>query len=326
MTAGEGDCSLIRHGSGRISMIDICGGNRSRQSKQERQSAILTEVAKAATGNPLGNYRMCEKPTHPLDYIEDYQLSPIWRFISTHPDMDHLDGFRNLIDTYDVTCFWHTGASKQKPDFSGSPYNEADWDAYAYVKADRDASIQSLERRDGAVFKYANKGGAEDRGDYLHIASPSAGLVSEANATQKFNDSSYIIVYRMQGGKIVICGDAEDGAFNHAIEKYPELLKDVGLLLAPHHGRDSGRDYGFLDHLNPRFTLLGCAPHANHKTSSWTSRNLAYCKQNQCGNMIAVPRSDSEIDLYIQSKSFAENSGRDTSRELYQGMYFYKTI
>lgn len=327
VTVGQGDCTLIRHSSNRVTMIDICGGNRARKSKEERQSAIQTEIAKAAQGNPLGNYRMCKNPTQPLDYIEDHNLAPIWRFISTHPDMDHLDGFRALIDTYELSHFWHTGAEKQKPDFEGAPYNEDDWDAYKYVQRGNDPAIKSLEKLDGAKFPYANEGGDEDRGDCLHIAAPSVGLVNQANNEQEFNDSSYIIVYRMPGGKVVICGDAEDGAFNHAIEKYPDLMKDVGLLLAPHHGRDSGRDYAFLDHLNPRFTLLGCAPHANHKTSSWKSRDLLYCKQSQCGNMIAIPGSSkNEIDLYIQSKSFAENSGGDTSKTYGEGMYFFKTV
>lgn len=216
-------------------MIDICGGNRARKSPEERQSAILTEIVKAAMGNPLGNYRMCESPTNPLDYMIDNKLDPIWRFISTHPDMDHLDGFQNLIQEFRVINFWHTGAQKQKPDFSGSPYKEGDWDAYEAVVARKYDGIIPLVKLDGAQFEFANKGGTEDRGDCISIASPSAGLVSEANLNQDFNDASYIIVYRMQGGNVVICGDAEDGAFNHAIEKYPALLKDVGILLAPHH-------------------------------------------------------------------------------------------
>ena len=327
LTVGEGDCTLIRHSSGRVSMIDICGGNRARKSQEELRRAMLIESLQLARGNPLGNYRMCENPTHPLDYIQDRSLHPIYRFISTHPDMDHLDGFKALLDTFAVHNFWHTGAEKQKPEFDKSPYSEADWDAYKKVQRGDVSGTKSLEKLDGATFEFANKGGDGDRGDCLHIAAPSAGLVSQANNEQEFNDSSYIIVYRMQGGKIVICGDAEDGAFNHAIEKYPRLMEDVGILLAPHHGRDSGRDYGFLDHLNPRFTLLGCAPHEHHRTSSWTSRGLAYCKQNQCGNMIAVPsREDGRIDLYIQSKSFAENSGGDSNRTYVEGMYFFKTV
>jgi beta-lactamase superfamily II metal-dependent hydrolase len=327
LTVGNGDCTLIRHGSDRVTMIDICGGNRTRKSASEKSAMILEEVAKAATANPLGNYVMCQKPTHPLDYIQDKGLSPIWRFISTHPDMDHLDGFDALLKAYAVNNFWHTGVQKPKPTFENCPYVEADWDCYVEVRDGKRSSTTSLKKTDGAKFASANKGDPNDHGDCLHIASPSVGLVTEADGCEEYNDSSYIIVYRMQGGKIVICGDAEDGAFNHAIEKYPDLMADVGFLLAPHHGRDSGRDYAFLDHLRPRFTLLGCAPHQHHRTSSWSSRELPYCKQNQSGNMVLTTAADgSSIDVYIQSKAFAKNSGGDTSRTLYDDLYFYRNI
>ena len=327
LTVGEGDCSLIRHSSGRTSMIDVFGGNRARQSTEDRQSAILAEVAKAAAGNPLGNYRMCEKPSHPLDYIEDYNLSPIWRFISTHPDMDHLDGFEALTDTFSVENFWHTGIARPKPNFHNWKFREEDWDRYEKIKNGKISTTKSLKKLDGEKFAYANEGDDGNRGDCLHIAAPNQALVDTAQEGENWNSSSYIIVYRMQGGKVVICGDAESDTFKDAIDTYPDLMSDVGLLLAPHHGRDSDRDYDFLDHLNPRFSLLGCAPHEHHKTIAWTSRNLKYCKQNQCGNMIAVPSSEKDkIDLYIQSKSFAENSHGDVSKQLYDGMYFYKTI
>jgi beta-lactamase superfamily II metal-dependent hydrolase len=308
-------------------MIDICGGNRARKSAVEKAAMRIEEAVKATAGNPLGNYAMCSKPTHPLDYIEDKKLHPIWRFISTHPDMDHLDGFQALMNTCPANNFWHTGAKKTKPDFEGSPFIEADWDTYVDVRDGKRAGTISLEKTDGAEFPFANKGDPNDQGDCLDIASPSPGLVAEADTCEEYNDSSYIIVYRMQGGKIVICGDAEDGAFNHAIEKYPALMKDVAFLLAPHHGRDSGRDYAFLDYMNPRFSLLGCAPHQHHRTTSWSSRGLAYCKQNQCGNMVLTTAADgNSIDVYIQSKSFAQNSGGNTSRTLYDDLYFYKNI
>jgi beta-lactamase superfamily II metal-dependent hydrolase len=328
LTVGEGDCSIIRHASARVTVIDIFGGNRTRATETEKRSAILTEVAKAAAGNPLGNYRMCEKPSHPLDYLDDRGLSPIWRFISTHPDMDHLDGFEALTDRYRVENFWHTGVSRPKPTFHNQwKYREEDWNRYEEVRAGSFSGVKSLKKLAGEKFEFANKGGDNGNGDCLHIAAPDQSLVESTEECENWNCSSYIIVYRMEGGKVVICGDAEDDSFQSAINKYPDLMADVGLLLAPHHGRDSGRDYAFLDHLKPRFTLLGCAPHEHHRTQSWSSRNLPYCKQNQCGNMIAVPSSQSgRIDLYIQSKSFADNSGGDTSKEIYEGMYFYRTV
>lgn len=326
LTVGSGDCTIIQHSTGRATMIDICGGNKT--SKKEEQGSVVAILEKAAAAsNAKGNFRMCEKPTHPFDYLHDLGVQEIWRFILTHPDMDHLDGFDGLMDEFNVINFWDTGARKTKPEFKDAPYNESDWDRYTKVRDGGETNTKSIRKLDGEKFEFANKGGDNDNGDCLHIAAPSKKLVEDANSSQEFNDSSYIIVYRMGGGKVVIAGDAENGAFDHAIATYPDLMKDVGFLLAPHHGRDSGRDYSFLDHLNPRYTLLGCAPHVNHKTSSWSNRGLDYCKQNQCGNMIVQPSSNNGmIDIFIENEKFAEKSGGDTSKKNDNGYYFLKSI
>ena len=252
LTVGQGDCTLIEHGSGRISMIDICGGNSERMRAQETYGARLEK--------PRGNFGMCGSPTNPLDYINRNGFGDIWRFISTHPDMDHLDGFNNLIDAFTIRHFWDQGARKKKPDFTSSPYNEADWDRYVKARDGKESGTRVVKVQQGRQFEFANKGDASGCGDYITMCAPSEQLVRECNDSQNFNDASYILVYRARGGKIVLAGDADDAAWECAISEYPELLKDVGFLLAPHHGRDSGRNRSFLSHLKPRFSLLGCAP------------------------------------------------------------------
>ena len=79
LTVGLGDCTIIQHGSGHISMIDICGGNRPREA--EKSEAIKSAELAA---KPRGNFAMCQKPTNPLDYMEQNGLTNIFRFILTH--------------------------------------------------------------------------------------------------------------------------------------------------------------------------------------------------------------------------------------------------
>ena len=327
LNVGEGDCTIIEHNSGRLTMIDICNGNSDRQSaiaKSLRKAALVIE----ANQNAPGNYRMCERTTNPLDYLTWRGFGEIWRFILTHPDMDHLDGFDALNNEFVVQNFWHTGVDRPKPEFSDSVrFKEVDWDRYVNIR-DGNENVTSLLRLAGQKFELANSGGENDAGDYLAITSPNQALVDEADGSKDWNDTSFIIVHRMAGGNAVYCGDAWDGAMAHAIEKYPNTMKDVGFLLAPHHGRDSGRSYDFLDHLKPRFTLIGCADHQHHSTEEWRKRNLDYCKQNQCGNMLIKPSNDdTRIDIYIENKKFADNCGSDTTRTLYGDEYYYfKTV
>ena len=317
LTVGDGDCTVIEHGSGRLSMIDICGGNLQRP---DSLLAVLYEEQ-----DVKGNFRMCNRPTNPLDYLVENRMTEIWRFVSTHPDMDHLDGFDRLMTGFTVHNFWDHGARKVKPDFSGSPYLEADWDRYAKVRDGREKDTTVIKALQGKTFKYANDDDEDGNGDYVTICSPNAEVVQRCNHTQKFNDASYIIVYRAQGGKVVLAGDADDMAWECAIEGYPDLLENVGFLLAPHHGRDSGRNRAFLSHLNPRVSLLGCAPSKYLAYDAWRNRGLTYYTQNQCGNVVIEGR-EGGLEMYIENEVFAHRVGGDLGRKNAQGYCYLGTF
>ena len=324
LNCGDGDCTIIRHGSGRYTMIDICGANAPRKSEQ----AVKEELIYAAD-KPRGNFAMCGHPTNPLDYLEKNNIKDIWRFILTHPDMDHMDGFDKLLNQINLTVFWDSGARKDKPDFVGqNRYLEADWDRMVSVRDGDESGIQSLSVKEGQKFQYANRGGGGsiEGSDYTFIASPDETIISLSNEDQEFNKASYIIVYRSAGGKIVIPGDAQSTAWNIAIKNHEELLENVGFLLAPHHGRkDEDRDWKFLDHLKPKFSLLGCAKSEHLAYDAWSNRGLDYVTQNQCGNMVIEPH-DQGLDIYIQNDVYAEKYGGDTSKVNNQGYFYLTTV
>lgn len=301
-------------------MIDVCGGNRAR-----RNSKGLYAIFAEDSADPRGNFSMCKAPTNPIDYITDNNLSNIFRFILTHPDMDHLDGFNNLLNATKIQNFWHTGTNKDTPDFSDQSYNRDDWDRYIDIKNQRDPNITVVTPLSGSKFSFANSDDHSGLGDCLSIVSPSPELVADANYSQEFNDSSYIIVYRSAGGKIVIPGDAEDGGWEYAISQYPTLMKDVKFLLAPHHGRDSNRDRRFLNHLQPKLTLLGCAPSKHMAYDAWNNRALDYITQNQTGNVI-LNIGSGEIDIFIENDKYASEYNNCITWPNDQGYYYLKTI
>ena len=91
LNVGEGDCSIIQHGSGRVSVIDICNGKTALQRLVDEAAAVSGIGKYAARGG--GNYGMKNRPTDPVAYLRNLGVSSVFRFILTHPDMDHLDGF-----------------------------------------------------------------------------------------------------------------------------------------------------------------------------------------------------------------------------------------
>ena len=314
----QGDCILLRHNSGRSTLYDICAGNIPRETQAQ---SIMEKLSPAR-----GNFRMCQHPTNPLDYLQSLGLSSIWRFILSHPDMDHLDGFNALMNEVNLTVFWDSEVRREKPSFEGSPYLEEDWDRYVKVRDGKELGVQTLRPHAGDRFKYAN---IDDDGtpgaDYLSILAPDSELVKEANKTGDLNDASYVLLYRSVGGRVIIPGDAHDKTWEYVLEHYEDDVRDIALLIAPHHGRKSGRSYEFLDVLRPKLTLFGCAPSEHLAYDAWNYRGLDHITNNQAGCVVAECFSYG-MDIYVENENFAAAAGGDTTRTNSQGFYYLENI
>lgn len=300
LNVGKGDCSIIQHGSGRVSVIDICNG----RTKADQLLKALTEK-RAVFGGPVGDYGMRHNPTDPIQYLKNLGVSHVFRFVLSHPDMDHLDGFKALVNEIGIWNFWDSGVRKEKPAFEGSPYSEGDWDCYEAVRDGRYSNITVVTPRSGSQFQFANAGDPEGRGDCLDVLAPTASLVKVANENGDPNDASYVLVYRTCGGRIVFPGDAHDDTWEHVISEHADKVADCSVLIAPHHGRASDRSFKFLDTLRPKLTLFGCAPSKDLAYNAWNRRSLLHITNNQAGNVILEAVS-SGINVYVENHAFAE--------------------
>lgn len=315
-----GDAILIRHSSDRLSLIDICNGNYVPPSEEAR--AILETLAKTR-----GNFGMCRRPTNPIDYIEEnFAGKAPFRFILTHPDMDHLDGFNALMDRLGIVNFWDSGVRKSKPDFTESKYLEKDWDRYVRVRDGLEPGVNVVTPRSGSRFKYANLNeDGSDGGDGLYVLAPDQALVDEANDTEDTNDGSYVLLYCSIGGRILIPGDAHDRTWEYVLEHYEQDVRNCSVLIAPHHGRKSGRSYDFLDMVSPKLTLFGCAPSQHMAYDAWNRRKLPFITNNQAGNVV-LEASRGAIDVYVENDRFASAAGGDPNKKNRQGYSYLVTI
>lgn len=311
-----GASTIIQHSSGRVSMIDICNA---------RFDKILSKTPTATFfqgARPRGDFKMDKSLTNPVNYLKSLSINSIWRFILTHPDMDHMDGLKVLIDNLSINYFWHTSARKAKPDFNGSPYYEEDWDAYANIIAGKSSDTTILNPLSGDQFVYANKGDSIFyNGDNLHILAPNRDLLSNPD----INISSYIILFDNPAGKILFPGDAHDASWEYVLENNQELIQDCAFLLAPHHGRDSKRSYEFLDLIRPQLTLFGTASSEHLAYKEWERRNLDFITTNQVGNTV-LEIDNENIKVFIENKSFAQAKGLNISIQNKQGYVFYKAL
>ena len=80
-------------------------------------------------------------------------------------------------------------------------------------------------------------------GDGIKILAPTQQLIDDANTrVRNYNDCSYVVLYQtLMIRRIIFGGDSHDGhlgAYLGAPMSLPSA--NIDLLIAPHHGRDSG--------------------------------------------------------------------------------------
>ncbi len=304
----EGDCNIIQHDSGRTSVIDVSNAYNSEDTAEEK--AVKASAERAAmlsrTNVPVDkkNYKQKHSPDNPIDYLKNnLKISSIFRFIITHPDMDHLDGIKDLYDEFQITNTWDTNNNKSI-DLNGffAGYNKEDWKFYTQLRAGKYEHTKRLTYHYTDDCEFWNQ-------DDMKILCPSKDLVKLANETGKdFHDLSYVILFtppKKNGGKwkILFSGDSHDSSWEHIIENNKEAVSNIDVLFAPHHGRDSNRNYDFLKILNPKLTLFGNA----------SSKHLAYTKypetritNNQAGYIILDTSLD-KLEILVKNYEFAKD-------------------
>ena len=317
----EGDCSIIQHSSGNVSVIDVCNAENPDYLME------MTKAIKASDERGInGNFQQKKYPVNPISYLTEHGVSRVFRYIQTHPDMDHMDGIKAFFEKFEPANFWDTDNKKEMDNASwqGSPYNEDDWKYYKQLRDQKSTTNPTrLTLLSGAIGQFYNVGSDGTRGgDGLMILAPTQELVDSANeSNDEYNSCSYVVLYRTGQNRILFSGDSHDETWEHILGQYSELLTNVDLLIAPHHGRASGRSYEFLDALNPTLTFFGNAKSEHLAYGAWSSRGLSIVTNNQAGSMI-VDASTSPMTLYVTNKNYARvvNSNSFYS-DKYKGWY-----
>jgi hypothetical protein len=198
--------------------------------------------------------------------------------------------------------------------WEGSPYNEEDWKFYKHLRDSKpETDPKRLALLSGARGQFYNVGAdGTGGGDGLHILAPTQELVDGANdVDEEYNRCSYVLLYRTGGQRIVIGGDSHDETWHHILDKHKDDVTDIDLLIAPHHGRKSGRSYKFLDTLTPTLTFFGNARSEHLAYSAWRSRGLSIVTNNQA-NCMVVDASMSPMTLYVTHEAFARKVNAGT--------------
>ena len=223
--------------------------------------------------------------------------------------MDHMDGIKVLFGIYNPENFWDTDNHKElsSTSWTGSPYSSADWYFYKNLRDSKPTTDpKRLALLSGSTGPFYNESGdGTPGGDGITILAPTQRLVDSANQTNDdYNDCSYVLLYQVNGHKIIFGGDSHDATWEHILSSWHSTVSNIDLLIAPHHGRDSGRSYDFLDVLRPKLTFFGNARSEHLAYGAWSRRGLPIVTNNQA-NCMVVDADVTPMNLYVTHENFA---------------------
>jgi len=264
LNVGHGDCMIIEHNSGRITMIDVNNGqDLDRTTAEELYPSFGLLAERIEIDELIGRNKyqiLAERGydialTNPIEYLKDhYPGADLFRYIQTHPDLDHMRGLLALGTAgIGILNFWDTEHGKT-PEFQ-SDADEQDWKEYeSYSEEKKNNKCLHLYRGDcGAFWNEEPKGVAG--GDGISILSPTKELVASANEAGDSNNLSYVIRLRYQGVTVIFGADAGKDVWEDLVDTYGEQLK-CHVLKASHHGRDTGYHQDAVKLMSPEYTIV----------------------------------------------------------------------
>ena len=263
-SVGNGDMFYINHNTDNFTIIDCCLEERSR-------SNILNEIGSLS------------------------DKKSVTRFISTHPDEDHIRGLEYLDDKIGILNFYCVRNSTTKDVITES---------FRRYRRLHD-SDKAYHVSKGCTRRWMNLSSEERGGAGIHIVWPDLDNAQFNRALQNAsignspNNISPIIEYSLKYGVTALwMGDLEKD-FLFAIENDVQLPQ-TDILFAPHHGRESGKiPRTMLKSMNPTLIVIGEAP-SGHLDYYQDYQTIT---QNSAGDIV-FECLEGKVRVFTSSKSY----------------------
>lgn len=281
---GKGNCAIIDFPSGHLSVIDVDDS----RTVSESEKATMERLQKA-------------RPNNPIDYIVDNFSDEIFRFILTHPDMDHMSGIKTLFKKKYVRNFWYVPENKPDPDnWENSPYDKSDWEFYQSLKNKKvnDVTIVNPLRNATADCCWVQDG--------IRILSPSKALMKTAEESEEYDNLSYVLQINCNGIRAMLTGDATKAALDDIVANYKASGLQSSILLAPGHGSKNHVSKDFLNAVRPRLTIVSVAEGVNYDSDSYKNYGRVLSTKYY-GNVRVRIKDNKEVVFRTQFQNYSDD-------------------
>jgi len=261
----NGDMFYIKHGSDNFTTIDCC-------MSEDNQQDIVDEIR------------------------EESKDKGISRFMSTHPDQDHIAGlkfYNKQLSILNIYCVKNE-ATKE--------FETEDFKEYCELR-DGDKAFNIYK---GCSRKWMNDSDDERGSSGINILWPNTNnsfykeALERAKNGHSPNNISPIIKYSLKDSANVLwMGDLETEFMNNIEDDMD--MPDIDILFAPHHGRNSGKvPKSWLDEMDPQLIVIGEAPSGN--INYYQGYNTI--TQNSAGDIIFDCETN-KVHIYTSKETYS---------------------
>jgi competence protein ComEC len=267
LNVGHGDCTFIELPSGRLMMIDINNTKSLPDADKEALAARKGVSALEFAGSGLRRGRMSWQQYYEslladpyVYYQEHFSGEPVFRYLQTHPDMDHMSGLHRFfwLEKVGLVNFWDVPHSKEldEDSFDHGRYNYQDWLTYLQLRNGTGPEGSDGTPASHKVIENTRLAGGQFwTDDGIQVFSPTPELIAGCDDSGKFNDCSYVIKLSYAGRSIILPGDAEEAAWKSMLSDLDPGLLACDILKAAHHGRDSGFYQPAVEAMSPEVVI-----------------------------------------------------------------------
>lgn len=290
-SVGDGDMFYINHNSENFTVIDC-------YMHENNKDRIMNEISNKS---------------------EDKKIT---RFISTHPDEDHILGLKEYVEKIGINNFYCVENEANK---------EVETDDFKKYCSLRDGE-NHFYLSEGCRRKWMNQEGEDNFGKYIggsgiNVLWPNTNnqyfkeALEKAKKGESPNNISPIIKYSLKDGvKVLWFGDLEKD-FMENIKDDLEI-SEADIIFAPHHGRESGKiPKEILDKILPKLIIIGEAP----------SENLNYYRgyntitQNKAGD-ITFYCEEEKVHICVSNNNYSVDFLKDENKEDEYDDYYIGTL
>lgn len=303
LNVGHGDCTIVEFPSGRLMMVDI-NNSKILDKESEKELADYFQLDPTSLSFLLrklsGTSPFLEKGyeielTNPIDYYKSkWGNRDIFRFVCTHPDMDHISGLHRLHrkEQIGIVNFWDSEHTFEKSDEefeNQSKYDKKDWHTYQEIrKSESMPKVLWLERHAENQF-YADDG--------IYLLASTKELKKAAHEKDEPNHLSYVLMIKYGKSKVVLGGDATTEVWQDILDEFGKEFLKSSVLQASHHGRENGYHEEAVKAISPIFTIVSVGKKPETDVSNKYRKNSQYVWSTRWkGNIILTCYEDGRIE------------------------------